>query len=76
MTVLLSGSRTAGRCSPRGGVKGRHTRLDRFAMAAVLRFADDILISATSKRQLTIMLQELVDAVGKLGLVMHAGKRR
>ena len=41
-----------------------------------LRFADDLLIIATSKRQLAKMLQELVDAVGRVGLVMHAGKTK
>ena len=41
-----------------------------------LRFADDLLIIATSKRQLAKMLQELVDVVGRVGLVMHAGKTK
>ena len=41
-----------------------------------LRFADDVLLVATSKRQLTIMLAELMEAVSKLGLVLHAGKTK
>jgi hypothetical protein len=41
-----------------------------------LRFADDLLLIATSKRQLTTMLRELIEEVGKVGLVVHAGKSK
>ena len=41
-----------------------------------MRFADDLLLIATSKRQLTTMLLELIEAVGKVGLVVHAGKSK
>ena len=41
-----------------------------------LRFADDILLLATSKSQLTTMLKELADAVAKVGLELHAEKTK
>ena len=41
-----------------------------------LRFADDLLVIATSKRQLTRMLKELEEAVEDVGLILHAGKTK
>ena len=41
-----------------------------------LRFADDILVLATSKRQLKSMIQELMQAVGKVGPELHTGKTK
>jgi hypothetical protein len=39
-----------------------------------LRFADDILLLAPSKRQLKRMLQDLADVTAKVGLEIHMGK--
>jgi hypothetical protein len=41
-----------------------------------LRFADDLLLIASTKRQLTRMLKELMEAVSRVGLVMHLGKTK
>ena len=41
-----------------------------------LRFADDILIIASSKRQLQQMIDDLVTAAGEAGLSMHMGKTK
>lgn len=41
-----------------------------------LRFADDLLLIASTKRQLTRMLKELMEAVNRVGLVMHPGKTK
>lgn len=41
-----------------------------------LRFADDLLLIASTKRQLTRMLKELMEAVSRVGLAMHPGKTK
>ena len=41
-----------------------------------LRFADDVLLIASSKRQLTRMMHELMEACGRVGLVMHPDKTK
>ena len=41
-----------------------------------MRFADDILILATSQQQLQTMLQDLSEACGRVGLKIHWGKTK
>eukprot|EP00973_Karenia_brevis_P060015 8351440-Karenia_brevis.AAC.1 len=41
-----------------------------------LRFADDLLILGSTKRQIQIMLEELLVAVSAVGLEMHSGKTK
>ena len=41
-----------------------------------LRFADDILILASSRRQLQHMMQDLIDAAHEGGLSIHLGKTK
>ena len=41
-----------------------------------LRFAANILLIAISRRQLTSMLRDLIEAVQKIGLEIHAGKTK
>jgi hypothetical protein len=41
-----------------------------------LRFADDLILLATTKKQLGAMIQDLVAAVREVGLEMHLGKTK
>ena len=41
-----------------------------------LRFADDLLLMASSKKQLKSMLTDLIDAVAQVGLEIHDGKTK
>jgi hypothetical protein len=41
-----------------------------------LRFADDLILVASSREQLTAMVQNLMDAVQKVGLELHPGKTK
>jgi len=41
-----------------------------------LRFADDILLFANTRRQLKQMLADLVVATKRVGLIMHMGKTK
>ena len=41
-----------------------------------LRFADDVLLIAQSRRQLTSMIQDLVLATKRMGLELHTGKTK
>ena len=41
-----------------------------------LTFADDVILLATTRRQLTAMLNELIEAVQRVGLEIHHGKTK
>eukprot|EP00973_Karenia_brevis_P011472 1552751-Karenia_brevis.AAC.1 len=41
-----------------------------------LRFADDILVLATSKRHLGHMVEDWIDEAGRAGLEIHTGKTK
>ena len=41
-----------------------------------LRFADDVLLFATSKEQLQKMMYEFKESTGKVGLRIHSGKTK
>eukprot|EP00973_Karenia_brevis_P093879 12419592-Karenia_brevis.AAC.1 len=49
---------------------GRHSLLTN------LRFADDVLLTASSKHQVTSMLNDLRDAAARVGLELHTGKTK
>lgn len=41
-----------------------------------LRFADDLILVAATKRQLVAMIRSLAESVGKVGLELHYGKTK
>ena len=41
-----------------------------------LRFADDVLLIAQSRRQLAAMIGDLIIATRRVGLELHAGKKK
>ena len=45
-------------------------------LLCTLRFADDVLILASSQKQLKSMLTDLIAAVGRVGLHIHPGKTK
>ena len=45
-------------------------------LLCTLRFADDVLLLASSRKQLKIMIGDLMAAVGRVGLQIHAGKTK